>query len=88
MDSFSPCHMLMSFSVDETLPPGKVNLSTSFNGLRFTVDLSPPWLKHMYSVLSALTWRPMPPAAGSRLCSMGFGLGLLEGLCDRRIQRP
>ena len=33
------------------------------------MEMSPIWLKHMYSVLSALTWRPMPPAACSRLCS-------------------
>ena len=26
-------------------------------------------IKYMYSVLSALTWGPMPPAARSRLCS-------------------
>ena len=29
----------------------------------------PIWLKHMNSVLSALTWTPMPPAVRSRLCS-------------------
>ena len=27
------------------------------------------WLKHIYSVLCALTWRPMPAAAHSKLCS-------------------
>ena len=31
--------------------------------------MSPLWLKHIYIVLSALTWRPMPAAAYSRLCS-------------------
>ena len=31
--------------------------------------MSPLWLNHIYSVLSALTWRPMPAAARSRLCS-------------------
>ena len=31
--------------------------------------MTPFWLKHMYSVLSAFTWRPMPLAACSRLCS-------------------
>ena len=28
-----------------------------------------PRLKYMYSLLSPFTWRPMPPAACSRLCS-------------------
>ena len=31
--------------------------------------MSPLWLKHMYSVLSALTWRTMPATARSRPCS-------------------
>ena len=31
--------------------------------------MSPLWLKHMYSVLSAITWRPMPVAARSRIGS-------------------
>ena len=31
--------------------------------------MSPVWLKYIYSVLCALTWRPMPAAARSRLCS-------------------
>ena len=26
----------------------------------FSVETSPLWLKHLYSVLSALTWKPMP----------------------------
>ena len=30
--------------------------------------MSPLWLKHMYSILSALTLKPMPAAAHSRLC--------------------
>ena len=36
----------------------------------FSAEISPFWLKHMYSVLSAFTWRRLPPAACSRLCSM------------------
>ena len=60
-------HVLMSFLVDVTLLPRLVKLSTSFRELRFNVEMSPLWLKHVYSVLSALTWRPMPPAAHSRL---------------------
>ena len=55
--------MLMSFSVDETLLPRKTNLSTSFRELPFSVKRLPLWLKHMYSVLSALTWRSMLAAA-------------------------
>ena len=47
-------HMLMSFSVDETLLPKKVNLSTRFRDLPFSVELSPLWMKHMYSVLFVL----------------------------------
>ena len=31
--------------------------------------MSPVWLKHVYSVLCALTWSPMPAAARSKLCS-------------------
>ena len=59
----------MSFSFDETLLPWKVKLSTNFRELPPAVEMSPVWLKHMYSVSCALTWRPMPAAARSRLCS-------------------
>ena len=58
--------VLMSLSVDETLLPRLVNLSTSFRELPFSVDMSPLGLKHLHSVLRALTWRPMPAVAGSR----------------------
>ena len=63
--------VLMSFSVDEMLFPRYVNLSTSFREPPFSVKMSPFWfwLNHMYSVLSALIWRPVPPAAFSWLCS-------------------
>ena len=61
-------HTLTSFSVHMTLPPMYVNLSTSFRELSFSVPMSPLWAKHMYSILSTFTWRPMPPAACSRLC--------------------
>ena len=40
--------------------------STSFRELLFSVEMSPVGLKHIYSVLCALTWRPMPAAARSR----------------------
>ena len=57
--------VLMSFSVDETLLPKWVNLFPSFRDPPFCVEMFPFWfwLKHMYSVLSALTWRPMLFAA-------------------------
>ena len=35
----------------------------------FSVEMPPFWLKYMYSILSAFTWRPMPPAVCSRLGS-------------------
>ena len=37
--------MLMSDSVDETLLPRQVNLSTSFKELPFRPEMSPRWLK-------------------------------------------
>ena len=55
-----------SFFVDETLLPRKANLFTSFRDPPFSVEMSPLWLKHMNSVLSAFT---MPPSVRSRLCS-------------------
>ena len=61
--------ILMSFSVDEMLLPKYVSLSTNFKETPFSVERYPFLLKHMYSVLSAFTWRPMPLAACSRLCS-------------------
>ena len=59
--TFTRC-ILMSLLVDEMLLSRYVNLSTNFRELPIRVEMS-PWLKHMYSVLSAFTWRPMPPAA-------------------------
>ena len=59
----------MSFSVDETLLPRYENLSTSFREVPSNVEMSPAWLKHIYSVLSALTWKPVPAAARSKLYS-------------------
>ena len=61
--------VLMLFAADETLLPRSVNLSTSFKGLPFSMEMLPLWLKHMYSVLSVLTWRSMPAAARFRRCS-------------------
>ena len=59
----------MSFSVDETLLPKYVNLSTSFREVPLSREMSPVWVKHIYSVLCALTWRPMLAATRSKLCS-------------------
>ena len=42
--------MSMSFSVDETLISWRMNLSTSFGELLFSLEMWPLWLKHMYSV--------------------------------------
>ena len=43
--------LLISVSVDETLLPWYVNLSISFRGLPFSVEMSPVWLKHIYYVV-------------------------------------
>ena len=61
-------HMLTSLSVDEILLPKYVNLSTNFRDLPLKVEMAPSYFKHMNSVLFAFTWRPVPPAACSRLC--------------------
>ena len=65
--AFARC-ILTSFSVDETLLPRYVDLSTNFRAPPFRPGMS-PWLKQKYSVLSAFTWRPMPSAPCPRLCS-------------------
>ena len=57
-------HKLISLSVDEMVLSRYRNLSTNFR-----VDMSCSWLKHMYSVWSAFTWRPMHLTACYRLCS-------------------
>ena len=44
----------MSVSVDETLLPRQVNLSTSFRELEFCVGMSPVWLKHIEDLLEAM----------------------------------
>ena len=58
----------MSFSVDETLLPRYVSLSTCFREAPSSVVISPVWLQHIYSVLCGLTWRPMPVGARSKQC--------------------
>ena len=62
-------HILMLFSVDETLLLRQMNLFTIFRESPFSVEMWPLLLQHMYSVLSAFTWRSKQPATRSRLCS-------------------
>ena len=61
--------ILTSFSVDETILPRYMNLSTNFRGLPFRVEMAPSRLKHIYYILFGWMWRPMPPAACSKLGS-------------------
>ena len=64
-------HVLMSFSVDGTLFPRLVYLSTSFKERPFSVGIFTLWflLKQIYPVVSSLTWRPIPHASFYRQCS-------------------
>ena len=65
--------ILISLSADETLLLRYVNLSTNFRGQLFRVDMAPSRLKHMYFVLFAFTWWPIPVpgySAGIRLGSV------------------
>ena len=61
--------ILTSLSVKEMLLPKYVKLSSNIREMPFSVDMSLSWLKRMYSVLSAFTWKPRPPAACFRLFS-------------------
>ena len=80
-------HVLMSFRWDAASEVFEL-----IRKLPFSVEMSPFWfrLKHMYSFLSALTWRPMPPspdyAAWIRLCIFGL-VYLPEVLCYQRNPR-
>ena len=60
------CRVLMSVSVYETRFPRNVNISISFRELPFSGEMS-LWLKHIYSVLCVVKFRPIPAAACSRL---------------------
>ena len=62
-------YILTSLSVDETLLPRYVNLSTNFRGPPFRVEMAFSQLKHICSVLFAFMWRLMPLTPCSRLCS-------------------
>ena len=65
--AFTRC-ILRSLSVDKMLLPRYVNESSNFREQPFRVEMSLSWLKHIYSILPAFTWRPMPPVVCSRLC--------------------
>ena len=71
--AFTSC-ILKSFSVDETLLLRYVSLSTNFREPPFSVEMYPFRLKHVYSVLSAFTWRLRPPGTYSRLYSKDSAL--------------
>ena len=43
--------MFMSVLVGETLVTRSVNISTNFKEPPFSVEMSPFWFKHMYSVI-------------------------------------
>ena len=62
-------HISTSFSIDEILLLKYMNLSTNFRGLLLRVEIAPPHLKHKYSVLFVFTWKPVPSAIYSRVCS-------------------
>ena len=48
----------------------KVTISLIWNSSHL-LSMARFLLKHMYSILSPFTWRPMPPAACSKWCSRG-----------------
>ena len=50
-----PMNLVTSLSVDEILLPRYVNGSIDFRGLPFDVDITPFYLKHINSALSAFT---------------------------------
>ena len=59
--------ILSSFSVDETLLPRCVNLSTNFKCSQLTVEMVSFRLKLMYFVLFAFTWRQMSPGYSAEI---------------------
>ena len=61
--------MLTLLSWDETLLPRYMNLSNNFRGLPYNVEMATSSSKYTNSVLFAFTWKPVPPAACSRLWS-------------------
>ena len=61
--------ILTPLSVDDTLLPKYVNLSSNFRILSFRVVMASSRLKRKYSVLLAFMWRLMPAGVCSRRCS-------------------
>ena len=82
-DHAFPIRVLTSLSVDEILLPRYVNCSTGLRGLPLSVDMSPFLLKHMNSVLSEFTYRPIFFAAFSRLCIRDSACGSVSARSAR-----
>ena len=70
---FTRC-ILVSLSIVETLLLRYVNLFSNFREVPFRVEMSPSWLKYMYSILSAFMRRSMHSAACPELCSRDSAL--------------
>ena len=85
-------HVLISCLIDEVLLPRLVNLSTSFSEAPFSMEILSFWLKRIFFILSAFTWRPMSPDAHSRLCSRDLvWVGVFaksEALCHQYSLHP
>ena len=73
--------ILMSFSVYETLLLRYVNLSISFRELPFRVEMSPFWLKHMYSVFSCI--HRVANSTCYLLQTLQRGFGLVRCICSK-----
>ena len=71
--AFTTC-ILISFSVYETLLTRYVNLSTSFREPRFSVEMSPLWLKYMSSVFVCIHVEAYVPCCPLQTMQLGFGL--------------
>ena len=60
---------LRSLSLEEISLLSYMNWSTNFRSLSFNMDMPPPYLKHLNSILFASMQKPMLLAACSWLCS-------------------
>ena len=75
--------VLMLFSVDQTVVPRRMNLSSSFRKPQSCVEMSPLWLTHMYSVFfSTFIGSPMPTSCSFQSILQGFGLS--GCICQKR----
>ena len=68
-------HALMALSVDETLLLRYMNLFTNFRELPSKMEMSPTWLKYMYSISLALTMEANATCCILQAIEHGFGLG-------------